>query len=143
MGVTHCVKEKEIEKKWYLVDAEGKILGRMASQIAQVLNGKHKATFTSHIDVGDFVVVVNAGKVKVTGKKFTDKKYYTHSQSPGGLKERSFKEMSEKFPERIIEHAVKGMLPNNRLRKDRMQKLKVYKGAAHPHQAQRPIPLEI
>lgn len=143
MGTTHCVKEKEIEKKWYLVDAEGKTLGRMASQIAQVLNGKHKPVFTSYLDVGDFVIVINASKVKVTGKKFTQKKYYTHSQSPGGLTVRSYKEMSEKFPERIIEHAVKGMLPNNRLRNDRMQKLKVYTGSTHPHQAQRPILLEI
>lgn len=140
---TYNVKEKEIKKQWYVVDADGKTLGRMAVKIAQILTGKQKAIFTPHMDVGDFVIVVNAGKVHVTGKKFTDKKYYTHSQRPGGLTERTFKEMREKFPERIIERAVKGMVPRNRLRDDRMQKLKVYAGPVHPHQAQRPIPVEL
>lgn len=140
---TYNVKGNEIKKQWYVIDADGKTLGRMAVKIAQILTGKQKAIFTPHMDVGDFVIVVNAGKVHVTGKKFTDKKYYTHSQRPGGLTERTFKEMREKFPERIIERAVKGMVPRNRLRDDRMQKLKVYAGPAHPHEAQRPIPVEL
>lgn len=140
---TYNVKGNEIKKQWYVIDADGKTLGRMAVKIAQILTGKQKAIFTPHMDVGDFVIVVNAGKVHVTGKKFIDKKYYTHSQRPGGLTERTFKEMREKFPERIIERAVKGMVPRNRLRDDRMQKLKVYAGPAHPHEAQRPIPVEL
>lgn len=140
---TYNVKQQDIKKGWYLVDAEGKTLGRLASKIAQVLTGKDKPTFSPHIDVGDYVIVVNAQKVKVTGKKYTEKKYYTHSQYPGGLTVRTFKEMQERFPNRIIEHAVKGMLPNNRLRDARLQKLKVYKGLVHPHEAQKPTLLEV
>jgi large subunit ribosomal protein L13 len=130
-----------MEKDWYFVDAEGKTLGRLAVRIAQVLSGKHKPTFVPHQDVGDFVIVTNAEKVKVTGQKEEQKRYYRHSQYPGGLKEVSLKEMRAKHPERIIALAVKGMLPQNKLRDRRLKKLKIYVGSQHPHQAQDPKPL--
>ena len=130
-----------MEKDWYFVDAEGKTLGRLAVRIAQVLSGKHKPTFVPHQDVGDFVIVTNAEKVKVTGQKEEQKRYCRHSQYPGGLKEVSLKEMRAKHPERIIALAVKGMLPQNKLRDRRLKKLKIYVGSQHPHQAQDPKPL--
>ena len=138
---TYAVKANEIKKDWYVVDAEGKTLGRLATQIARVLIGKHKPTFTPHMDVGDFVIVLNADKVVLTGSKATQKEYIRHSRYPGGLKTVSYEEMLQKFPERIIESAVSGMLPKNKLRDVRMRKLKVYTGSTHPHQAQQPRPL--
>lgn len=129
------------EKKWYLVDATDKPIGRLAVRISQVLQGKHKPTFTPHQDVGDFVIVTNVEKIRATGNKTKQKTYYRHSQYPGGLKKVTLEEMQEKFPERVITLAVKGMLPRNKLREPRLNKLKVYVGATHPHQAQNPEPL--
>jgi large subunit ribosomal protein L13 len=129
-------KEEPIEKKWVLVDARGKILGRMATEIADILRGKKKPVYTPHVDTGDFVVVVNAEKVQLTGKKWDQKLYYRHSGYIGGLKAQSAKEMLEKKPEALIRHAVKGMLPKNRLGRRMINKLKVYRGSEHPHEAQ-------
>ena len=127
-----------IERKWYVVDAEGKTLGRLASEVAKVLRGKNKAIFTPHIDTGDYVIVVNAEKIKVTGKKLDQKIYYHHSDYVGGMKETTLKEMLNKHPERGIEHAVKGMLPKGPLGRQMYTKLHVYAGAEHPHAAQKP-----
>ncbi|HEY4002115.1 MAG TPA: 50S ribosomal protein L13 [Candidatus Xenobia bacterium] len=140
---TYSMKASEIQKDWYVVDADGQTLGRLATRIANVLTGKHKATYTPHLDMGDFVVVVNAEKVVLTGKKNTDKIYKHHSQAPGGFKEISAQAMRAKHPTRIIEHAVKGMLPNNKLRTPRLLKLKLVVGPNHPHEAQKPKPLAI
>jgi len=126
-----------------VVDADGKTLGRLATQIAEILRGKHKPTFTPHVDVGDFVIVVNAEKIAVTGKKLTDKLYYRHSGYPGGIRSRTLGEMLERRPEEVIRKAVKGMLPRNRLARQQLTKLKVYAGADHPHAAQKPKELEI
>ncbi|HPT41660.1 MAG TPA: 50S ribosomal protein L13, partial [Candidatus Gastranaerophilaceae bacterium] len=123
-------------------DAEGEVLGRMATKIANILRGKNKPEYTAHVDTGDFVVVINAEKIQVTGKKETDKKYYRHSGYPGGLKVASFKELMEKNPIAAIEKAVKGMLPHNTLGDEQFQKLKVYAGSEHPHEAQKPIIIE-
>jgi len=131
------------ERAWFVVDAEGKTLGRLATQIADVLRGKRKPTYTPHVDVGDFVVVVNAEKVAVTGKKLSDKRYYRHSGYPGGIRHRTLAEMLDRQPEEVIRKAVKGMLPRNRLARQQLRKLKVYAGSEHPHQAQKPEPLEI
>lgn len=138
---TYAVKAKEIKKDWYVVDAEGQTLGRLATQIARVLIGKHKPTFSKHMDVGDFVVVVNADKFVLSGNKENAKEYVRHSRYPGGLRTVSFQEMMTKFPDRIIKAAVDGMLPKNKLRAVRMRKLKIYTSAQHPHQAQQPKPL--
>ena len=127
-------------KKWFLVDAKGQTLGRLAVRIAKVLRGKHRPTYTPHLDTGDFVVVINAEKVAVTGQKATDKVYYHHSMYPGGLKTESFQKFLAGKPEEIIEKAVWGMLPKNRLGRDMVKKLKVYSGENHPHQAQGPVP---
>jgi len=135
---THMAKKGECERKWHLVDAKGKTLGRLASRIAILLRGKHKATFTPHVDMGDFVVVVNADKVALTGKKWKEKLYIHHSGYPGGLKSISAEKMKEKKPERLITMAVQGMLPKNKLGRKLVKKLKVYRGEAHPHQAQQP-----
>jgi large subunit ribosomal protein L13 len=135
---TYSAKPTEVHRTWYVVDAEGKTLGRLASTIAATLRGKHKPTFTPHIDTGDFVVVVNAEKIKVTGNKETQKFYYRHSNFPGGLKKQSLKDLRERHPDRIIENAVKGMLPRNTLGKAQLTKLKIYAGAEHPHTAQNP-----
>ena len=135
---TAMPREADVERKWYLVDAEDKVLGRLATQVATVLRGKHKATFTPHLDVGDHVVVVNAEKVHVTGRKRTDKMYRWHSGYIGGLREVPFEKMVRSHPERVIEWAVQGMLPKNRLGRAMAKKLKVYRGAAHPHEAQQP-----
>ena len=131
------------ERNWLVVDASGKTLGRLATQIADALRGKRKPEYTPHIDTGDFVVVVNAEKIVVTGDKRQDKKYYRHSGHPGGLKVRTFEEMIERRPEEVIRIAVKGMLPRNRLARKQITKLKVYAGPEHPHQAQQPEPLEV
>jgi len=133
-------KEEPIEKKWVLVDAEGKILGKMATEIANILRGKNKPVYTPHVDTGDFVVVVNAEKVQLAGKKWDQKVYYRHSGYLGGLKAQSAKEVLEKKPEALIRHAVKGMLPKNRLGRRMISKLKVYRGSEHPHEAQVAVP---
>ena len=135
---TFSLKNSEVSRDWVVFDASGKILGRFATKIADKLRGKDKPTFTPHVDGGDFVVVINADKVKVTGKKAEQKKYYKHSLYPGGLKEKSYKEVLESTPERIIENAVKGMLPKNKLGKSIIKKLKVYSGPEHPHESQNP-----
>jgi large subunit ribosomal protein L13 len=140
---TPMPKESEIERKWYVVDAEGKVLGRLASRIASILRGKHKPTFTPHLDVGDHVVVLNAEKVHLTGRKLQNKQYRWHTGYIGGLREVSAEKMIRTRPERVIEWAVQGMLPKNRLGRAMAKKLKVYRGAAHPHQAQQPQALEV
>jgi len=134
-------KESEIERKWYLVDADNQVLGRLATRVATILRGKHKPTFVPHLDVGDHVVVVNAEKVHLTGRKRTDKMYRWHTGYIGGLREVTADQMLRTHPERVIEWAVQGMLPKNRLGRAMAKKLKVYRGAAHPHQAQQPTPL--
>ena len=138
---TYSAKPKEIEQRWYLVDAEGQTLGRLATRIADALRGKRKAVYTPHIDTGDFVVVVNAEKIAVTGKKREEKIYYRHSGYPGGLRERTFAEEIERRPTEVLRKAVKGMLPRNRLARRQLTKLKVYAGPEHPHEAQNPSPL--
>ncbi|MCK5520816.1 MAG: 50S ribosomal protein L13 [Candidatus Marinimicrobia bacterium] len=139
---TYSAKPSDISHEWLLVDAEGISLGRLASKIAQLLRGKHKPIFTPHMDTGDFVIVVNAAKVRLSGKKEEDKTYFRHTGYPGGGRFTSFKQLREKHPERIIEHAVKGMLPHNILGRQVFSKLKVYAGAEHPHEAQQPKTLE-
>ena len=135
--------EIETDRKWLLVDADGKVLGRLATQIASILRGKHKPTFTPHLDVGDHVIVVNADRVHLSGRKRTDKMYRWHTGYIGGLKEVRAEEMLKTHPERVIEWAVQGMLPKNRLGRAMAKKLKVYRGSAHPHEAQRPQMLEV
>ena len=136
---TYSLKKEEVTRSWFVLDASDKVLGRLATKIADKIRGKDKPSFTPHTDGGDYVIVVNAEKIKVTGSKFTDKKYYTHSLYPGGLKTRTFKDLNEKNPEKIIENAVKGMLPKNKLRNDIIKKLKVFKGPDHDHESQKPI----
>jgi large subunit ribosomal protein L13 len=138
MNKTYSAKPLEVERKWVLVDAEGQTLGRLATRIASILRGKHKPEFTPHIDTGDFVVVINATKIKVTGKKPTDKMYYRNTGYPGGLRTLTFNQLMDKKPEKIIEEAVWGMLPHTRLGRDQIRKMNVYPGAEHPHQAQKP-----
>ena len=140
---TYHTPVKEIERKWFIVDAENKVLGRLASEIAIRLRGKHKPNFSTHMDVGDFIVVVNAEKVKLTGKKLDDKIYYRHSCWIGGLKERTAKEMLEKKPTELLKSAVKGMLTKNSLGRKQLKKLKIYTGGEHPHAAQQPEMLEV
>ncbi|MEJ2216496.1 MAG: 50S ribosomal protein L13 [Gemmatimonadota bacterium] len=140
---TYTPKASEIEHKWWLVDADGKVLGRLASEVAKVLRGKHKPMYTPHLDTGDYVVVVNAEKVRLTGNKAESKTYFRHSGYMGGAKHIPFARMIKQHPERVIELAVKGMLPKNNLGRSMRSKLKVYAGAEHPHEAQRPEPLEI
>jgi large subunit ribosomal protein L13 len=140
---TYSAKPVEVQRKWFVVDAEGKTLGRLATTVAATLRGKHKPSYTPHIDTGDFVVVINAEKVKVTGNKETQKFYYRHSNYPGGLTKTSLKDTRARFPERIIENAVRGMLPGSTLGRQQLKKLKVYAGTAHPHEAQHPTPLEL
>ncbi|WP_417579722.1 50S ribosomal protein L13 [Nitrincola sp.] len=143
MKTTVSTKPAEVKRDWYVVDAEGKTLGRLATEIARRLRGKHKPEFTPHVDTGDYIVVVNAEKVHVTGNKRNDKMYYRHTGFPGGLKEASFNKMIQTFPERTIELAVKGMLPKGPLGRSMYSKLKVYAGKEHPHQAQQPKELNI
>lgn len=140
---TYSAKPGDVTRAWYVVDAENVTLGRLASTVAATLRGKHKAMFTPHVDTGDFVVVINADKVRVTGAKETQKMYYRHSNYPGGLRSASLKEVRARRPERIIESAVWGMLPGNTLGRQQLKKLKVYAGSAHPHGAHNPQPLEL
>ena len=140
---TYSAKTNEVDQNWMLVDAEGLTLGRMATEIASRLRGKHKAEFTPHIDTGDYIVVINAEKVKVTGRKATDKLYHAHSGFPGGLKTMSFNNLIEKSPEKVIKLAVKGMLPRTPLGRAMFKKLKVYAGTEHPHGAQQPQTLQL
>jgi|SRR5450759_157457 len=135
---TYVPKAGDVEQRWYVVDATGKTLGRLASDIARVLRGKHKPSYTPNDDVGDFVVVVNAGKIAVTGKKLSDKIYYRHSGYPGGLRQMNLQNMLDRHPERVLEQAVRGMLPRNSLGEAMFGKLKVYAGSKHPHGAQQP-----
>ncbi len=139
---TFMAKAEEVKRKWYVVDAEGKVLGRLASEVASVLRGKNKPTYTPHVDTGDHVIVINADKVVLTGKKLDQKLYRHHSLHPGGLKEVKYRVMMDKKPEKVIELAVKGMLPKNSLGRAMYRKLKVYKGSEHDHQAQQPEVLE-
>ena len=139
---TYTAKPREIEQNWKIVDADGEILGRLATQIADTLRGKNKPAYTPHVDTGDFVVVVNAEKVRVTGKKLEQKIYYRHSGYPGGLRERTLAEQLARRPEEVIRKAVKGMLPKNRLAAVQLRKLKIYAGPEHPHTAQNPVPLK-
>lgn len=140
---SYMAKPQDIEHKWYVVDAADRPLGRIASEVAKVLRGKHKPTFTPHMDTGDFVIILNADKVKLTGKKWQNKKYYHHSGYPGGLKETTYDKLRAKSPEMILQLAIKGMLPKNTLGRAQLKKLKIYAGAEHPHQAQQPEELKI
>jgi len=140
---TFSAKGHEVKRDWFVIDADNKVLGRLASEIAHRLRGKHKPEFTPHVDTGDYIVVVNAGKMRVTGNKETDKIYYRHSGYPGGLYETTFGKMQERFPGRALEKAVKGMLPKGPLGYAMIKKMKVYAGADHPHEAQQPQPLDI
>jgi large subunit ribosomal protein L13 len=140
---TYVATPADRERNWLIVDANGQTLGRLATQIADTLRGKRKPTYTPHVDTGDFVIVVNAEKIAVTGNKRADKRYYRHSGYPGGLKSRSLNDMLERRPEEVIRLAVKGMLPRNRLARKQLTKLKVYAGPEHPHAAQQPQPMEI
>jgi large subunit ribosomal protein L13 len=140
---TYTAKPGEVERRWYVVDADGQTLGRLATRIADTLRGKDKAQYTPHVDTGDFVVVVNAEKVRVTGNKLDQKRYYRHSGYPGGLRSRTLREQLERRPTEVIRKAVKGMLPRNRLARKQLNKLKIYAGPEHPHEAQAPQPLEV
>jgi len=140
---TYYAKPGEVEREWLLIDAEDQVLGRLATQVAIILKGKHKPQYTPHVDTGDFVVVINADKIRLTGDKAAQKTYYRHSGYPGGLKSMSFERAMERYPERVIEHAVKGMLPKNTLGRAQGKKLKVYAGPEHPHAAQKPRRIEL
>jgi large subunit ribosomal protein L13 len=140
---TFAVKASDIERQWWVVDAAGQTLGRLATRIATLLEGKHKVTYSPHLDTGDHVVVINAARIKVTGNKLIQKRYYRHSGYPGGLKEESLQTLLARRPELVVERAVKGMLPQNRLGRAMFKKLKVYGGAEHPHQAQQPTAAEL
>ncbi len=140
---TYTAKVGEVEHGWYVIDAQGKVLGRLATQIAARLRGKHKPEYTPHVDTGDFIVVVNVAKIRVTGKKAERKIYYSHTEYPGGLRQTNFAKLQAKKPERVLKHAVKGMLPKGPLGYAMMRKLKLYAGATHPHSAQQPKTLEI
>ncbi len=140
---TYMAKANEIERKWYIVDADGKTLGRLASEVAKIIRGKHKPIYTPHVDTGDHVVIINAEKIQLTGKKLDQKMYRTHSLYPGGLKEVPYREFLAKKPEKVVYEAVRGMLPHNRLGRQMIKKLRVYRRAEHPHEAQKPEVLEI
>jgi large subunit ribosomal protein L13 len=140
---TFTAKKEEIERQWYVIDAEGQTLGRLASKIAPILKGKHKPIYTPHLDCGDFVVVINADKVRVTGNKMDQKFYYRHSGYPGGIKSISLRDQLARHPERVLQAAVRGMLPKNKLGRRMIKKLKIYAGDAHPHDAQQPKSLEL
>ena len=140
---TFVAKPHEVKRDWFVIDAKGKVLGRVASEVAHRLRGKHKPEFTPHVDTGDYIVIINAEKVAVTGNKFLDKKYYNHSEYPGGMRITAFKDMVVRNPESIIERAVKGMLPKNSLGREMFRKLKVYAGPEHKHTAQMPKVLDI
>ena len=140
---TYQATKEDLDRKWYLVNAEGKVLGRLSTELAKILKGKNKPTYTPHLDTGDFVIVVNAGKVALTGKKMKDKIYYHHTGYPGGIKEITAEKLLAKKPTEMIRIAVKGMLPKNSLGRQMLRKLKIYTGPNHPHEAQKPIPLNI
>ncbi|MBC7240872.1 MAG: 50S ribosomal protein L13 [Anaerolineae bacterium] len=140
---TYTLKEKDIQREWYVVDAAGKTLGRLATEIAKILRGKHKPYYTPHMDCGDYVIVINADKIRVTGRKLDQKMYYWHSGYPGGLKSVTLRRQLQTHPERVLQAAVRGMLPKNRLGRKMFKKLKVYASPEHPHQAQQPKPLEL
>ena len=140
---TYYAKPQEVEREWVVIDAADQVLGEVAAKAAHILRGKNKPQFTPHVDTGDFVIVINAEKVRVTGNKALDKKYYRHSGYPGGQKCETFTEAIEKHPERVIEHAVKGMLPKNTLGRKQLTKLKVYAGPEHPHAAQKPVEIKL
>lgn len=140
---TYSARPTDIEKQWFVVDAEGKTLGRIATKVAQIIQGKHKPMYTQHMDTGDFVIVVNADKFKVTGNKLADKYYYRHSGYPGGFRAENLETMLVKHPEHPVQHAVKGMLPKTRLGRAMIKKLKVYASPEHPHSAQKPKNLEV
>lgn len=143
MSTTYMAKASEVERKWFVVDAAGQTLGRLASEVATILRGKHKPTFTPNVDTGDYVIVINAEKIHLTGNKLEDKIYYRHTQFSGGLKQRTAGEMVEKYPTKMIELAVKGMLPKNSLGRKMISKLNVYAGSEHPHAAQKPEAYEL
>jgi large subunit ribosomal protein L13 len=143
MSKTYMAKAQDIERKWYLVDATDMVLGRLSTEVASILRGKHKPTFTPHVDCGDYVIIVNAEKVAFTGKKLDEKIYFRHSGYPGGLKSRTAKVMLELQPEKVLEKAIRGMLPKNRLGEQMYRKLFVYAGPEHPHQAQKPEVLDL
>ncbi len=140
---TYTPKVEEIERQWFVVDAQGQTLGRLSTQVAQVLRGKHKPEFAPHVDVGDYVIVVNAERIHVTGRRLDQKRYYRHSQYPGGLRSLTLRQQLEKHPERVLELSVRGMLPRNRLGRQMLKKLKIYAGPDHPHQAQKPEVWEV
>jgi len=140
---TQSAKPAEVDRRWYVVDADDQVLGRLATRLATILRGKHKTIFTPHVDTGDFVIVVNADKVHVSGNKEIEKVYFRHSGYPGGLRAQTLSEVREKHPERLVEVAVRGMLPKNRLGRQMLRKLKVYAGADHPHAAQKPEPFTL
>jgi len=137
---TYSARAAELEARWYVIDAQNIVLGRLASQVAQILRGKHKPTFTPNQNCGDFVIVINASKIAVTGNRLDQKLYYHHSQYPGGMKTQTLREVLDRHPDRAIQSAVKGMLPHNRLGADILDRLKIYAGPTHPHQAQQPQP---
>ena len=143
MRQTYMAKPSTVEKKWYVIDAEGQTLGRLSSEVASILRGKHKPTYTPHIDTGDNVIIINAEKIVLTGKKLSDKVYRRHTMHPGGLKERTAGLMVEKYPEELLELSIKGMLPKNTLGRAQGMKLHVYRGAEHPHAAQKPEVYEL
>ena len=140
---TFMEKKENVDRKWYVIDAEGVTLGRLATKVATILKGKHKTTYTPHVDCGDYVIVINAEKVNLTGNKLNDKMYYNHSGFPGGLRERNAAEMIEKYPVEMVERAVKGMLPKGRLGRQMYKKLFVYEGSEHPHMAQQPVEMKV
>ncbi|OEH93222.1 50S ribosomal protein L13 [Bacillus solimangrovi] len=143
MRTTFMAKQSEVERKWFVVDAEGKTLGRLSTEVASILRGKHKPTYTPHVDTGDHVIIVNAEKIELTGKKLSDKMYYRHSNHPGGLKVRTANEMRTNYPEKMLEIAIKGMLPKGSLGRQMAKKLHVYRGSEHQHQAQKPEVYEL
>lgn len=143
MNRSYMAKPEEVVRKWYVVDASGCTLGRLASKVASILKGKHKPTYTPHVDMGDYVIIVNADKVVMTGNKLRDKIYYRHTMYPGGLRSMTYGQFLEKSPVKLLEHVVRGMLPHNRLGRSMIKKLKVYASPDHPHQAQKPEVLEV
>ena len=143
MNKTFSARREDVRRAWHIVDAKGKVLGRLATQIATVLSGKHRPTYTPHVDTGDFVIVVNAAEIDLTGTKALTKYYNSHSGFPGGFRRRMLANVIKAHPERVIEHAVRGMLPKNKLGRQMIKKLKVYAGAEHPHTAQKPEPLSL
>ena len=140
---SYMQKKESVERSWYVIDAEGQSLGRVATKAAHILRGKHKVTYTPHIDCGDYVIIINAKKVNLTGNKLDDKMYYNHSMYPGGLRERTARVMRENYPIEMLERAIKGMLPHNRLGRAMGKKLFVYEGSTHPHTAQKPVSIEV